>query len=407
MTSPDWRETRLGYEVEIRGGVTPSKDNLSYWDGEIPWVSAKDMKVERIADSEDHVTELALAETGLSLVPPGAVLVVVRGMILARALPVALTEAPLTINQDMKALLPRRGVHAAFLAWWLRGYATWLLDHVTDTAGHGTKTIRLDLLRSVSLRLPDLEAQRSIARFLDEETAKLDALVAEQQRLVELLYEQRRSLIATAVAQGIEATESGVGDCTLRSSARPGWRVQRIKHFATLQRGYDLTEDQRSDGPYPVVTSGGVVGSHAQFMVPGPGVITGRYGSMGKLFYIEEDFWPHNTALFVADFHRNSPRFVWYSLQTVDFAMMAAKSAVPGIDRNDVHELLVHVPPVEEQTRIVEYLDHATGRIDRLVDLANEAIALLAERRAALISAAVTGQIDVRTYHPAEELVPA
>ena len=133
-------------------------------------------------------------------------------------------------------------------------------------------------------------------------------------------------------------------------------------------------------------------------MAKGPGVVTGRYGSTGQLFYVEKDFWPHNTTLFVLDFHGNLERFVWYSLQTVDFASHSAKSAVPGIDRNDIHILPVPVPPVDEQKTISIFLDERTKQIDMLSAEAEQAIELLQERRTALISAAVTGKIDVREY---------
>ena len=134
-------------------------------------------------------------------------------------------------------------------------------------------------------------------------------------------------------------------------------------------------------------------------MARGPGVITGRYGSTGRLFYIEDDFWPHNTSLYVSNFHGNCPRFVWYALQTVDFAAHSAKAAVPGIDRNDIHVLPIGVPPRHEQTAIVELLETQTAKFDTLTAEAQRTIDLLQERRTALISAAVTGQIDVR-QHP-------
>ena len=131
-------------------------------------------------------------------------------------------------------------------------------------------------------------------------------------------------------------------------------------------------------------------------MARGPGVVTGRYGSTGRLFYIEDDFWPHNTSLYVRRFHSNVPRFVWYSLQTVDFAAHSAKAAVPGIDRNDIHALPIAVPPPDEQATIALFLDSQLAKLKALTTEAQRAIDLLQERRTALISAAVTGQIDVR-----------
>ncbi|MEW6595763.1 MAG: restriction endonuclease subunit S [Thermodesulfobacteriota bacterium] len=101
-----WEVYKFRYVFKMKGGMTPEKGNPEYWNGEIPWVSPKDMKKEIIADSEDHITSTALNDTGIGLVPPQNVLIVVRGMILAHTFPVAMTAGQVTINQDMKALVP-------------------------------------------------------------------------------------------------------------------------------------------------------------------------------------------------------------------------------------------------------------------------------------------------------------
>lgn len=249
----------------------------------------------------------------------------------------------------------------------------------------------------IAIAAPPRDEQQAIATFLDCETAKIDALIAEQERLIALLKETRQAVISHAVTKGLNP-DSPTRDSGVSSFGRipTHWRVVTIKWFAKLQRGHDLTDAERQEGPYPVVTSGGVTGSHSQFMARGPGVVTGRYGSTGRLFYVEEDYWPHNTALYVVDFHGNHRRFVYFSLQTVDFAAHSAKAAVPGVDRNDIHVLPVVVPPLDEQVAISEFLDRKSAGFDALIAEAQHAVRLLEERRAALISAAVTGQIDVR-----------
>jgi type I restriction enzyme S subunit len=252
---------------------------------------------------------------------------------------------------------------------------------------------------ATSLAYPPLDEQAHISAFLDGETAKIDALIAEQKRLIELLKEKRQAVISHAVTKGLDPNAPMKPSSIESLGEVPAhWPIVAIKRFSTLQRGYDLTDAERTDGPYPVVTSGGISGSHGSFMAPCPGVVTGRYGSTGRLFYVEDDFWPHNTSLYVSHFHGNHSRFVWYSLQTVDFAAHCAKAAVPGIDRNDIHVLPVAVPPIDEQLAIVEYLDAGTAKLDTLTAEAQRAIDLLQERRTTLISAAVTGQIDVRDF---------
>ena len=180
------------------------------------------------------------------------------------------------------------------------------------------------------------------------------------------------------------------------------WDITRYKRFCELQRGHDLTSDQRNEGPYPVVTSGGINGFHSEYIAMAPGVVTGRYGSTGSVFYVEEDYWPHNTSLYVKDFHGNSPKFSWSLLQAIDLKSLSAKSAVPGIDRNDVHELFVASPHLQEQIEIAAFLDDYCHKQSLLIEEAEVSVRLLQERRSALNSAAVTGQIDVRGLVPNE-----
>ena len=134
------------------------------------------------------------------------------------------------------------------------------------------------------------------------------------------------------------------------------WAEKRLGDVITLKRGYDLTESQRQAGDVPVVSSSGVTGTHNVAMVKGPGVVTGRYGTMGEVFYIESDFWPHNTALYVRDFKGNDKRFISYFLKLVLRGAGSNKAAVPGVNRNELHERRVSVPDVETQRRLVEQL---------------------------------------------------
>jgi len=198
-----WRVSPLKYLVSLRSGGTPNKENLDFWDGDIPWASAKDLKVEELADTADHITSFAVESGNANVLPAGTVLVVVRGMILARTFPVVETLAPMAINQDLKGLTPLEGLHSTFLAWLLRGSADESLLRL-DEAGHGTKALRMDAWTSMSLPIPPTGEQVDIVRFLNSETAKLDTLKTEAERAIELLKERRSALIAAAVTGKVD-----------------------------------------------------------------------------------------------------------------------------------------------------------------------------------------------------------
>ena len=138
-----------------------------------------------------------------------------------------------------------------------------------------------------------------------------------------------------------------------------GWQAKKLGEVATLQRGFDLPTQERVSGGYPLVSSSGISDTHYKSAVRGPGVVTGRSGSIGNVFFVEEDFWPLNTVLYVKDFHGNDPRFIFYLLKQFDLKRFASGMGVPTLNRNFVHDELVNVPPLSEQQRIVGILDEA------------------------------------------------
>jgi len=134
------------------------------------------------------------------------------------------------------------------------------------------------------------------------------------------------------------------------------WRAARLGDVLTLKRGHDLPDAQRLEGEVPVVSSSGITGYHSEPKAKAPGVVTGRYGTLGEVFFIEEDYWPLNTALYVIDFKGNRPRFIAYLLENVLRNYQSDKAAVPGINRNVLHEIEVRCPDTKLQERIADIL---------------------------------------------------
>jgi len=142
------------------------------------------------------------------------------------------------------------------------------------------------------------------------------------------------------------------------------WKLINLGEFVTLQRGFDLPERDRKLGLIPVISSSGIFFYHNKIGARGPGVITGRYGTIGKVFFTKEDYWPLNTTLFVKDFHGNDPLFVFYFLKTIDYLSCSDKSSVPGVNRNDLHQLSVTVPPLTTQHAIARILGSLDDKIE-------------------------------------------
>ena len=193
-----WQVRKIKSLVSTKGGMTPNKGVQRYWVGQTPWVSPKDMKVPEIFDSRDHISESALRETNIGLIPPHSVLIVVRGMILARTFPTSVTRVPVTINQDMKALIPRPELSADYFASLLIGIKSDLLQLV-ELAGHGTCCLRTDAWGNFYLPLPPIDEQEAITNNLKRELSTLTTAIARFEREITLLREYRTRLTADVV----------------------------------------------------------------------------------------------------------------------------------------------------------------------------------------------------------------
>jgi type I restriction enzyme, S subunit len=154
-----------------------------------------------------------------------------------------------------------------------------------------------------------------------------------------------------------------------------GWKQCTLGDVLTLQRGFDLPERSRQEGNIPIISSSGISGYHDIAKVSGPGVITGRYGTLGEVFYIHGNYWPLNTTLYVRDFKGNEPLFISYFLRTLNLAHQNTAGAVPGLNRNALHLLPVTLPPLPTQRKIAAIL----SAYDDLIENNTRRIAILEE----------------------------
>ena len=256
--------------------------------------------------------------------------------------------------------------------------------------------VRNDFLRT-KMTLPPLHEQRAIASYLDSETAKIDRLINKTQALNALLSEKRVALISQAVTKGLDAgvemKESGV---EWLGEIPAHWDIRNFKYIARLQYGDSLKAEDRVNGDIPVFGSNGLVGYHAVSNTLAPAIVVGRKGSFGKVNYSNNPVFAIDTTYFL-DERTTSEflRWVYYSLQILELDKSSKDSAVPGLGREEVYSLCSAAPPLHEQRAIAAHLDRETAKIDSLINKNDELIALLREKRSALISAAVTGKISV------------
>jgi type I restriction enzyme, S subunit len=199
----------------------------------------------------------------------------------------------------------------------------------------------------------DRVEQRKIASVL----GAAQRAVEQQERLITLTAELKMVLVHQLFTHGLRGK---VQKQTEIGPVPQSWCVTRLDEFCVLQRGFDIIKKDQVAGDVPVVSSGGIASYHNVAKVKGPGVIVGRKGTLGKVHYIEGDYWPHDTTLWVKDFKGNDPMFTSYFLKTLRFERYNSGASNPTLNRNTVHTELVAYPKLAEQQEI--------GRILRVVD---------------------------------------
>lgn len=393
--------------------------NRAFWDGDIPWVSPKDMKRPSLRDSLMRISRAALDSTPIRLIPAPAVLMVVRGMILAKRVPVALTAAPLTINQDVKAMIPTGGVTAGYLALALET-ASDALQACIDESGHGTRRLPTERWRAIPLPIPPPDEQAAIVRFIDHADRRIRRYIREKQKLIGLLDEQKQAIIHRAVTRGLDPhvrlKPSGVewlGDVPEHwevLALRRRWQVTDCKHLTVpfVDEGYPLASVREAQTfELSFASSNRTTKEWFEKLIDG-----GRRPKRGDLVYCrnvnvgaaalvttDEPFAMGQDVCLIRS-ERQSQRWLNYFLRShgmkEQLGQLLVGSTFNRINVADIKALLVVVPPRDEQDRIVAHLDREVGTLNIAINELRTEQALIREYRTRLIADVVTGKLDVR-----------
>ena len=206
--------------------------------------------------------------------------------------------------------------------------------------GSAREMFSWDEMCEVYLPIPDIDEQRRIVaeyQAVEKRIATNEALIAQLEETAQAIY--KKMFVDDVDTENL--TE--------------GWRKGKMLDLFELQRGFDLPHHDRNEGPYPIYASNGITGFHNEYRVKAPGVVTGRSGSIGEVFYVSEDFWPLNTSLWVKDFKKSTPYFVYYTLKNIDLnSLVGGSSAVPTLNRNDVNILDTIIPPYSSMLQFDE-----------------------------------------------------
>lgn len=299
-------------------------------------------------------------------------------------------------------LRPRPSVDVSFIK---RIFEVSSFQKLAQSFGSGIlehrRAISWENLRTLRVPVPTLTEQRVIAEFLDRETAEIDAFIADQERLIELLEERRAATITHAVTKGLDP-DRPIKDSGVESLGEvpADWDVVAVSRFVSFGNGSDYKHVEVVNGGYPVIGSGGEFRRASEYLFDGESVLFGRKGTVDKPLYVTGKFWTVDTMYYTnIDTRYLVPKFLYYWALRIPFDFYLTNTALPSMTQTDLGSAKIALPGRAEQDRIVQYIDREMSELDAAVSDAREAIVLSRERRAALISAAVTGQLDVSQHN--------
>jgi len=440
-TQPQWPTVALNTVADFLSGGTPSKARPDYWRGDIPWISAKDMKQARIRDSEDHISPEGLAD-GSRIAPKGATLVLVRGMTLISDVPICVVERDAAFNQDVKAIVARSGINPAFLNYSLLAAKPLLLSYV-EFAGHGTGRLPTDRLQALQIPIPAAPEQTAIAQVL----SALDDKIELNRRMNETLEAMARSIFKSwfvdfdpvranmsASAKSLPMKHRDLFPCSFQDSEfgtiPKGWFPKSLSdvccRIAMGPFGSDIKTDNFVESGVPVIRGGnladGFVDSDFVFVsehkadelrnanaFPEDIVITHR-GTLGQVGLIpSRSNFPRyvvsqSQMLLSLDRRIATPRFVFEYLRSPlgQHRLLAntSQTGVPAIARpvTSVKAIRFVLPPLAVLQAFEEIIFPLVERVNANVA---EVLGLTAVRDA-LLPKLISGAIRVAPFQPME-----
>lgn len=390
---------QLRHLFEIVSGSTPESGNTDYWDGDIAWVTPEDVSQvdgNVLRDTRRKLTAEGFANSGTTMASAG-------GIVLTKRAPIgqlALLGLDACSNQGCFLLSAREGIEPRFFYYVLANSVPLL-----QALGRGSTFMELSTDDLKALRVPVLayDQQVRIANYLDASVAKVDELLQSKRGLLEILAEKRRAIIATAVTRGLDP------NVKLRDSGVPWlgeipahWEIVPFRWYFRIGSGDFIATDEVASEPdaarvTPVIGGNGVAGyAAAANTSDAASIVVGRVGAQcGNVHVITGLAWVTDNALLLREIREYDVEYLAHVLRHRDLNSIANKTAQPLITGSMVTELRGPHPPLDEQRAVVAHIARETKKLDAVRAATERTIALLKERRSALIAAAVTGELDV------------
>ncbi|AHX61100.1 restriction endonuclease subunit S [Aeromonas media] len=423
-----WTVTAVKRFASFTTGWTPPTGNDAYFGGEHLWANISDIGHRVLSTTAKTITDAGVRATRIKKSPKGSLLFSFK---LSIGL-VSIVGEDMYTNEAIATFLPSETFNISYMYW----AAPLFIPQNAEENIYGAKLLNQERIGNASFVLPTPKEQRAIAAFLDYETARIDRLIAQQQRLIELLKEKRQAVISHAVTKGLNP-DAPMKDSGIEwlGQVPEHWVVTKLSRLVFMQEGPGLRTWQFTDEGTRVICVTNITESGIDFSRLQKYISTEEYMSSYRHFKVKQGdiliSSSGNSWGKVAEYHGNNEvilntstirvnvlsgnplvrGFIKLYLQSVacreQLGLAMTGACQPNFGPSHLKEVFSPVPPQNEQNEIVRYITDATSTFARTIGVCEATVALLQERRSALISAAVTGKIDLRGWTPPAEEVAA
>jgi type I restriction enzyme, S subunit len=376
-----WPKRKIKEFANVIGGGTPSKKVPDYFNGGISWITPKDLSGYQsrfISEGANNITELGLKKSSAKLLPKSTILFSSRAPIGY----VVIANKPLSTNQGFRNLVCDQSMVSVDFVYYILKQSVPAIEAISS--GATFKEVSGTILGNFEVPLPPLYIQKKIAAIL----SAYDDLIENNLRritiledMVQLIYREWFVHFRFPGHEKIKIVDSPLGKIP------EGWEVKKLKDVLELKYGKALKKTDRLDGDVPVYGSSGIVGFHNNYLVQGPGIIVGRKGNVGSVFWSDEDFYPIDTTYFVSSIL--PLRFLFYELQNKNFINNDA--AVPGLNRNQAYSLELVVPTDDMLLKFCRVADDLEKQANILIKKND----ILHQTRDLLLPKLISGELDV------------
>ncbi|RCW67725.1 type I restriction enzyme S subunit [Marinobacter nauticus] len=416
VTPPQWLTVPLENVIlRIVGGGTPSKSKPEYYQGEIPWMSVKDMNKHVLQDTADHISQAAVDNSSTNVIPAGTPIVATR-MSLGK---IVVADFDSAINQDLKALFLPAEVHRDYLVYWYRSVARKIEQMGTGTT---VKGIRLEALKGLDFALPPLAEQKVIADKLDTLLAQVENTKARLERIPQILKRFRQSVLAAAVSGRLTEEWRGSSDLI-------GWEAGELGRFVEKPRYGSSAKSQKS-GDVPVLRMGNLQDGKLdwadlvytsdleeieKYRLETGDVLFNRTNSpelVGKtsIFRGEREAIYAGYLIKIKCLPGLNPEFLNYQLNSPKAKDYCKAVKSDGVSQSNINAKKLaayplHCPPPEEQAEIVRQVDQLFAHADRIEQQVNNALARVNNLTQSILAKAFRGELTAQWRKDNPELI--